>query len=175
MPNTKSMQFDDTLLKLKSLWVCESKRHRLWFMEMSWEITMPNIPTCCRVHFEYSLSLGVMWSWQKAVAKATGLHGKELSCLLLALEKIQTGSIFLLNSYFSITRSKQKYSCMRHSLYPCLTFSLQSGIQGSYHLLQTLPEKPHSPFYVPHYSQPLNTSGEEVTVPMCLPDSFLAI
>lgn len=143
------MQFDDTQLRLKSVWVCESRWPRLWFVDMNWESSMTNIPACCRVLFEYSLSLGVMWSWQRAVAKATGLHGKELYCTLLAWEKIQIASTFLLNTYLSITRLKQKHhSYVRYSLYPCLTFSLQSGTQGSYHLLQTLPES-HTPILLP--------------------------
>lgn len=77
---------------------------------------MPNNRACCRTLIEDTLYLGVIGSGWRTVAKAAGLHEKELSCIQVGWRKIQKEIIFMLNAYFSISGSKEKHSYVGYSL-----------------------------------------------------------
>lgn len=148
-----------------------------WFVDVEWENAMPNNQACCRVLIEYLLFLGVIRIWRRAVAKAIGLHRKELSCKLLAWRR--SG----LKLYFCWTHLSASQSPNENNLMWDTVCTLSATL-SPFQYLRTMSSSANTSrkarflSHYPHDSQsgsPLNALGDKVWVFKCLPDSFLAI
>lgn len=131
------MQFDDTLLKLKSVWISGSEKQR--WMICRHEMGEHNAQQPSRLQSTHWV-LTISWCDMDLVESFT----KGIVLHTASLEKIQIEIIFLLKAYFSITKSQWKHSYVEYSVYP-VWYSLPSPVSEDHVIFCKHFQKSHIP------------------------------